>query len=411
MSSKKPGRWQGGRKLLQVSNQQWKTRGERMRARPRVAVSRSPWQRSPPLRPGQRPLGRAAPGPASSGRSRAPGRLFPTPLPPHPGGAAAGGTAGCPRSHRRPRAGGLPAGPGPIAPAPPGPAAPLSAAPEGRRSPCTAGSGIPAKGARPSRRGRRRAAGEPGCLAGLTPQAARAPPPTNAAGPAAYSPPRGLAASARRPGAGPCPSAAAGKTLRGHGCWGGTRPRSSLPPEPPLPRGGGDSRRPYRCAGPGSGRGGGLAPGRWAAGRGRAGSRSRRGALSEPGAALGVVWGAGRGSAGSSGSGLARERGVPHGPAAAAVPGRSLPCPAGPCAPGAPPGCPIRFQALAGIEARAPQAGSEVCHILWEMQRFCGVLNWPFWCTVIWCGKERHLPLWKYPFFISWKKNALLGTF
>lgn len=73
----------------------------------------------------------------------------------------------------------------------------------------------------------------------------------------------------------------------------------SLPLGPPLPRGGGDSPRPYRGRGAGLGpRGdatGGWRPaavlrGRWgAAGPGRAGPRSRRGAPSEPGVARGVV--------------------------------------------------------------------------------------------------------------------------
>ncbi|XP_040425310.1 collagen alpha-1(I) chain-like isoform X2 [Cygnus olor] len=74
-----------------------------------------------------------------------------------------------------------------------------------------------------------------------------------------YCSPRGLAATARRPGAGPCPSGAAAETSLGcHGCWGGTRRRSSLsslPAGPPLPRGGGDSRRSYRGRGAGLGAG------------------------------------------------------------------------------------------------------------------------------------------------------------
>lgn len=80
--------------------------------------------------------------------------------------------------------------------------------------------------------------------------------PRSAAGP--HSPPRGLAASARRPGAGPCPSGAAAETsLRCHSCWGGTRRPypAQLPPRraSPLPRGGGDSRRSYRGRGAGPG--------------------------------------------------------------------------------------------------------------------------------------------------------------
>lgn len=82
--------------------------------------------------------------------------------------------------------------------------------------------------------------------------------PRSAAGP--HSPPRGLAASARRPGAGPCPSGAAAETsLRCHSCWGGTRRPcpAQLPPRraSPLPRGGGDSRRSYRGRGAGPGAG------------------------------------------------------------------------------------------------------------------------------------------------------------
>lgn len=123
--------------------------------------------------------------------------------------------------------------PGPILPARPSPAPPSSAAPRGPLPEHGgAGPGDPSKGARPSRHCRSLPAPQ-----GLAPRRLRA-------APAAHSPPRGLAASARRPGAGPCPSAAAEETLRGHGCWGGTRrcpslPASLPPARPPLPAGAG----------------------------------------------------------------------------------------------------------------------------------------------------------------------------
>lgn len=214
----------------------------------------------------------------------------------------------------------------------------------------------PSKGARPSRHRR----GPPAPQAPLPPARSR---------PAAHSPPRGLAASARRPGAGPCPSAAAEETLRGHGCWGGTRQRPSFsaflppPPGPPLPAGRGLSR-PYRCGGAGSGRGEGPAL-RGAAALGRAvRTHTGRGAV----LALCRSWG-------SSGAALGRCEGrgprvtsAQHPPPApesapreSGVTCRALPASSGCSPPGL---APLLRTGRFVTVARPLRAGSGVCHVL-----------------------------------------------
>lgn len=145
-----------------------------------------------------------------SGKRRFPA-IFLRPL----SGSAAAPPAPIAPHHGRAKAGGLRAAQGHSVGSPPGQARfsprgpdrfPRPPQPLEGRSPRTAGLGPGIQGRPPLP-----SLPECPCPAALAPRRPRA-------ALAAHSPPRGLAASARRPGAGPCPSAAADKTLRDHGC-------------------------------------------------------------------------------------------------------------------------------------------------------------------------------------------------